>query len=244
MKNLWDMHCHVVPHVDDGSHSMKTSLEMLKKDCSEGITNIIVTPHYRRGMFETNRDTVKHNFLVMYQKAVETMPDLKLYLGCEFHADPLMVQMMIQDERYRMNGTRYVLVEFSESDSEKYIKETCANVINAGLYPIIAHVERYTVMRKDRKLIEELRANGVMIQVNADSVLGIDGFFYKWFCRGLLQRDEVDFIGSDSHDMKNRISNQKACAVFVRRKYGKEQFRRIFRINPSNVIANIKKDDD
>lgn len=138
MKNLWDMHCHIVPHVDDGSHNMETSLNMLRKDYKESITNVIITPHFRRDMFETSRDIVMHNFKALCTEALKEMPDFNLYLGYEYHVEPGMIHALEKDGRYRMNETRYVLVEFSEADSEKLIQDICASILNAGMYPIIA----------------------------------------------------------------------------------------------------------
>jgi len=244
MKNLWDIHCHIVPHVDDGSHSLDTSMEMLRTDYKQGISHIIVTPHYRRNMFETKRDVVEHNFKILYDKAKEEMPDLDLYLGCEFHKDKLIAHMLTEDERYRMNGTRYVLVEFSESESERQIRDTCRAVLNAGLYPIIAHAERIDIVRKKKgKLIDELRDDGVYIQVNANSILGYDGTAYKWCTRSLLKNDEVDFLGSDAHNMSDRVSHLKECALFLREKYPREQVIRLLSKNPKRIVRNEKIND-
>jgi protein-tyrosine phosphatase len=195
-------------------------------------------------MFETKRDVVEHNFRLLCDKAKEEMPDLELYLGCEFHQDKLIAHMLAEDERYRMNGTRYVLVEFSEDDSERLIKETCGAVLNAGLYPIIAHAERINIVRKKKeKLVDDLRDEGVYIQINANSILGYDGMAYKWCTRSLLKNDAVDFLGSDAHNMSDRVSHLKECALFLKEKYPKEQVIRLLSKNPKKIVINEKIND-
>lgn len=82
----------------------------------------------------------------------------------------------------------------------------------------LPHAERCAAMRKNRKLAFALRDIGVCIQVNANSIFGYDGAIYKRFAPYLLKEDQIDMVGSDSHNMDERVSHLKQCAVFVSRK--------------------------
>ena len=232
MEGIWDIHCLVVPQVDDGSASLEMSMEMLKHAYKDGVRGMIVTPHFRRGMFEADRDTVERQFLRLREASEEAMPDLVLRLGCEFHANLDMAETVAEDARYRMNGGSYVLVEFSGRDTARQTEEICHALRAAGYLPIVAHAERCGVIVKNPDLIDDLHDIGAYIQVNADSIIGEDGFGMKRFCANLLRKDQIDFIGSDAHNLKSRPSRIGQCAEHLRKTYGGSCARDLLIRNP------------
>lgn len=235
MQGIWDIHCHIVPGVDDGSGSMETSLAMLHREYDGGVRHIILTPHFRKAMFETERGKVEQQYNLLKERASSELPDLDLYLGCEFHVYTDMPEQIGSDPRYRMNGTDYVLLEFSEDHSAQYIEERCRSALNAGFIPIIAHGERYDAIRKDIGLIDSLHDAGAYLQVNANSILGKDGWSMKHFCAKLLKTERIDFIGSDAHNLKDRAPHIMECADEVARKYGRNAAHVLFVHNPRCV---------
>ena len=114
-RGLFDMHCHIVPAVDDGAQSVKEAFAMLQMEYDQGVRKIIVTPHFRREMFETPSEIIKKHFLVLRRLAEKIGPDFKVFLGCEFHANVEMLDYLRSDKVYSMAGSRYVLTEFSSS---------------------------------------------------------------------------------------------------------------------------------
>ncbi|MCH3987390.1 MAG: capsular biosynthesis protein [Lachnospiraceae bacterium] len=240
MRDICDMHCHAIPGVDDGAPSLEVSLLMLHRMYREGVRNVILTPHFRQGMFETPRDDVQRSFERLEKAAETVMPKMQLFLGCEFHDNPVMAQLLDLDGRYRINGTEYVLLEFSGGDSGRHIRERCRALIRAGYTPIVAHGERCRALHTDRKLVGDLKEMGACLQVNANSVLGLDGWRQKFFCQRAIEKGLVDFIGSDAHNMKDRQPHIGECAEFVLRKFGEKTARRIFVVNPARMAENLK----
>lgn len=238
MIEFWDMHCHVVPGVDDGAKTPEISMKILKEEYKGGMRNAILTPHFRRGMFEKSRDDVEASFLKLKAMALEEMPDLELYLGCEFHVNLDMAESVESDPRYRMNGTSYVLAEFSEGDKSQYIFERCRDLIGAGFWPIIAHGERYEALHKDPHLIEEVRSIGAYLQINANSVIGEDGWNMKRWCAKVLKNYEIDFIGSDAHNLTDRKSHLVECARYLEKKAGGDYANAIMNVNPAKVCRD------
>ena len=87
MKGIYDIHCHIVPGVDDGAKDLKTSVRMLQKEYDDGVRNIIATPHFRYDMFEPSLEQVKKQFLRVRKAAAEIGEDgIQMYLGCELHS--------------------------------------------------------------------------------------------------------------------------------------------------------------
>ena len=237
MQGLFDMHCHIVPGVDDGAGDMRMSLAILKEEKDNGVTDVIMTPHFRREMFETDRDIVLQRFLTVREEAKSVFPDMRLYIGCEFHSNMDMEQIIASDPLYRMIGTGYILLEFSSAHSRSYIKERTYALLSRGYQPILAHVERYPALAKDIDLVEELRDMGAYIQVNADALIGKDGWGFKRFTGKLLKEGMIDFIGSDAHNISDRACHIGKAYARVARKIGKSEADRIFIHNPAEIVS-------
>ena len=87
MKGIYDIHCHIVPGVDDGAENLKMSVRMLQKEYDDGVRGIIATPHFRYDMFEPYMELVKKQFLRLRKAAREIGDEgIEMYLGCELHS--------------------------------------------------------------------------------------------------------------------------------------------------------------
>lgn len=240
MKNLFDIHCHILPEVDDGAKTMDMALKMLQMEYKDGVRSIILTPHFRREMFETSQEKIEQQFKILKAKTEEKIGmDLRLYLGCEFHANMSMVETLIKKERPTMAGSDYVLTEFSGATDFAFARERVYELVTHGFIPIIAHVERYPNIRKDMGNLETLREIGAYLQVNAESILGEEGFATKRFCKKLMKNNMLDFVGTDCHRTNKRIPNLGPCAEYMEKKMGREYTERILIHNPQKIIENI-----
>lgn len=243
MKNIVDIHCHLIPGVDDGAKTYEMALAILKKEYNEGVRTVILTPHFRRKMFEPDKELVYENYKKLKNMVKKQIPEMKLYLGCEFHASMGMVDRLNQNPNFCMAGTDYVLVEFSEADDVDYIKERIRAVQMAGYKPIIAHAERYPKLMKRFDMLEDLVDIGTWIQVNADSILGKEGWRTKRFCRKMMKANLIHLVGSDAHNLTDRASNLGECADYVQKKEGKDYAEELFVINPMKIVnAQERKD--
>lgn len=242
MKELYDMHCHIVPGVDDGACDMKMSVRMLQKEYEDGVRCIIATPHFRYDMFEPSQQLILHNFLKLKEKAEEIGEEgIQMYLGCELHASVDMAERLKKKERRSMAGSRYVLVEFGTLDEKSYIMDRIHDLVRNGYYPIIAHAERYQAVAKGGvRFLELLREAGAYIQLNADSITGAEGFFTKRFCKKVIKAGMLDFVGSDGHDMETRIPNIKGAYEKLKKIAGEETAQKIMAEHPDCVIKNQK----
>ena len=235
MIGMTDMHCHIVPGVDDGA-SEKEVKELLQMEYDSGVRTIILTPHYRKGMFETSLKTVIEQAMLVKQTALDMALDMEIYLGCEYHANNDMIEELNQIECYRMNGGKYVLVEFSSGHSYMKIRNWIYQLITSGYKPIIAHVERYPMVTDKMEKLEELIRLGAKLQVSSGAVLGQHGFGTKLLARKLLKKRMVHFVGSDAHDTRDRKPNLDLCATYVAKKMGEAYAKEIFIENPRCIF--------
>lgn len=238
---LWtDIHCHIIPGVDDGAKDMKTAMELLRMEYDDGVSRIIVTPHFRRGMFETPWEKISEQFFLLKSEASKLYPDMDIRLGCEFHANMDMIETLKDNHWGTMNGTAYVLTEFSEAHSLRYIRERCYSLLCNGYTPIIAHAERHSALYKKYEEIENLVNMGAMIQMNASSIMGEDGFGMKGFCKKVMKLDLLHFVGSDAHNLNNRKPCMGKCAAYMKKVMGEEYTKKILEDNPGYLLKEAK----
>ena len=229
---LVDIHCHILPGVDDGAPDMETSRAMIRDAYEQGVRYIIATPHYRPEMFEPSMKKVIRVYHELRDYAEEV--GIGLRLGCEYYRNEQMIRHLDKKLRPTMLGSRYVLTEFSTNDSFVTVRNYIYELITKGYRPIVAHVERYFCCQEPER-IQELKKLGAQIQINADSVLGYEGHTIKKFCAGLMKDKLVDFIGSDAHNLEGRKMNLGKCATYVRKKMGQDYAEEIFVDNPRRI---------
>ena len=234
MTGMIDVHCHILPGIDDGADSLELAVQLLQKEYQDGVRAIILTPHYRRRMFEPSMEQVKKAFSDL--QGANPYSDLKLYLGCEYHANMDMLEDIQERRRPTMAESRCVLTEFADNAETSFIRERTYQLLASGYTPIIAHIERYKAMVKDIAAIDELSEQGCKIQVNADSIIGKEGFFIKRFCKKLLDYDLIDLVGSDAHNLTDRPPRMGACAEYLEKKMGAEYVTQLMIKNPIHYL--------
>lgn len=236
MQGLIDIHTHIVPGVDDGARSVEEAARLLQMEYRNGVEAVILTPHYRKGMFETPPEVVEEQYKKIWKMANRSRSGMKVYLGCEYHTNREMVAELNAGKRPTMAGSRYVLTEFSSTHSYEILRNQIYELVATGYIPIVAHAERYSCLLKKPELVEELRALGAEIQITSGSILGEAGWGVKRFCWKLLKKKSVQYIASDAHDLKERCPNLQQCAEVLEKKLGCRYAEQIFIRNPRRII--------
>lgn len=213
-----DMHSHILPHLDDGARDMEDTLKMLQIAYQDGITHIIATPHYKSGRYPADAKRLRDILHKVQQAAKEQNIPITLYAGNEIFYNSELEEKFQSGALSTMNGTQYVLIEFSPFESYIYIRNAMEDIFGMGYTPILAHAERYQCMCKDSSCVKELKAMGCEIQVNAGSVAGDNGWKVKCFVRKLLKEELVDYIGTDAHNTASRKPAMKKCAAYLYKK--------------------------
>ena len=233
-----DIHCHIMPGVDDGSPDMATSLEMLRIADKNGITHLILTPHHKPMHHNVSPE---HN--VAYRKKLQEAAKAegikaKLFSGNEIYYSDETMEELIEGKICSLAGSDYVLVEFHPTNPYKAIQNAVSRVQAAGFIPIIAHVERYSDIVSHPARVKDLIEMGSLIQVNASSIMGKYGFGISHFTKKLLKEELVHFVASDAHDTGRRAPQLLDCRNYVERKFGEDYGKKLFFTNPANVIRN------
>lgn len=217
-----DVHCHILPQVDDGSQSMEETMEMLRIAADSGITSMIVTPHYKKGRVGIPREKIGSLLQQVRERAEEEGIPIRLYPGTEIYYNSSLEEKLENGWLSRMNDTDFVLVEFGPMESFPYIRNAIEDIFSLGYRPIIAHVERYDCMLDKVDHVRTIHDMGCLVQVNAGSVTGNYGFRVRHFIRKLLKERLVEFVGTDAHGVSERPPEMSKCADLIYKKCEKE----------------------
>jgi protein-tyrosine phosphatase len=198
-----DFHNHMIPRVDDGSESIEQSLTALKNMWDQGITTVITTPHFRSSVldnvsdFNARIEEIDNGWNVLVSAAKEWLPDLVLHRGVELALDEPLTS--IPDERVRLAGTRFLLVEFPYFSIPPNSSDALARLSLAGITPVIAHPERYENIGRDLSILDSWKRRGACLQVNAGSFVGYYGRNVQAKAWKIVEAGFADFICSDYH---------------------------------------------
>ena len=241
MVGIIDIHCHVIPEVDDGAKTLEDSKKMLELAYAEGIRKIIATHHFCPEIFASDIVKIERQYQKISEIAKHIGDGIEVFLGCEYYAKMNMSQKLQSETRCTLANTKYVLIEFLDNAEFSYIRAIVQDLVSNGYKPILAHIERYDCLYK-REYIKELHTLGAQMQINADSVIGKSGHLIKRFCKKIIKDNLVDFIATDGHDLNRRQPKIEKCANYLEKKMGYEYTRRILIDNPQKIIDEISKE--
>lgn len=231
-----DIHCHILPDLDDGCVG-EESLAMLEECVKNGTKDIFCTPHYRPP-FLSEKSVVRETFDTFSKQAKSIYPDINFYTGQEIKYSSETLKTLLEGKLLTLNSTKCVLLEFDFHEEED-VSEICYSFVLKGYIPIVAHVERYWYVDTVDK-VEEIKSSGGLIQVNSDSIVGLNGKGCKKFVYKLIKEGLVDFVASDYHFC--RANTFKSAYEKVNKKFGRETAEALFYENPKIMIygKNIK----
>jgi protein-tyrosine phosphatase len=196
-----DLHSHILPAIDDGSRDEAQSLEMLALAERDGTGVIAATPH----SVSVNRKLIGERLDHLRTVARDAGLTIQIVPGCEVRFEADLADRFAAGEIVTLNDTQWLLLELSlRADWSPYLQHAVYDLQVAGASVILAHAERYPAVQRDPGLVEPLIAQGVLVQVNADSIAGRSGKTAGRTADVLVQRRMVHAIASDAHDTVHR----------------------------------------
>jgi protein-tyrosine phosphatase len=226
-----DIHCHLLPGIDDGATSWQVTLEMCRMAQQDGVTHIVATPHAN---YEYNYDRAAH--LVLLEELRSRVSGLSFSLGCDLHLSYENIQDVLRHPgRYAIGDTRYLLVELSEY-STCHVARALRDFEAAGLQPILTHPERNPLIVDKPDLLGEFADAGCLFQITANSLTGYWGKRAQQFCAEMLRKKMVHFIASDAHGAKGRTPLLSAAREAATKIVGAAEAEKLVSANPGAVV--------
>lgn len=235
-----DLHCHILPGIDDGARSFEESVLMCRLAADDGCTGMVATPHQRRGEW-WNADR-EHLAALADELQDKVAPVLRVYLGGEVHVDS---ELLAEVEKLPdgggilpLAGSRYLLIEFDSVGTPREAISLVHELVVAGWRPIVAHPEFIPWLAADPGLVARLVELGATTQVTAMSITGDFGRRPQTDCLALLDAGLVHFVASDSHGIRRRPPGLRRAAYLISERLGEETAQRLTADNPRAVVEN------
>lgn len=242
MTKIVDLHCHILPYVDDGALRCEESDELLEMLFQQGVRVLCATPHLRKGMFETPDEEIQAQFADLLKRADRLGERMTLLLSREYHCDDLFRERLEAGNVLCMGAGNTVLMEFSSRHTFEDILSWVEGVRRRGYSPLIAHIERYPALNGSPEKVSALIQSGAKIQMNAGSILGREGFRQALWSKRLLKKSLVHVVASDSHDPELRPPELDACMKVLRKIVGSDDAMALLRDNPIKILSRIEGD--
>lgn len=238
-----DIHIHALPNVDDGAKTVDDLKKMIDASYRSGTRKICFTPHYHPGFFGFNKDKIPGMYKIAQRYVSQTYPDMKYFLGNELRYSPQSIDWLSNGDCKTMNGTRYVLVDFSEKEETNVIENGLYALLGSGWTPILAHAERYVKLHGNVDMFLKFREDGIILQADTQSLFNGFGPKIKHQCKKMLSARLIDVISSDAHNVTTRPPEMDKCFEYVCKKYGQEYARYLFNLNASNILDGLPIDN-
>ena len=233
-----DLHCHILPGLDDGPRDLETSLEMARMAVADGITTIACTSHILPGLYPYTAAKLlaatDHLRCALHQSDIT----LDLVCGADAHMDLQFAQKLSRREIPTIADSRYVLVEPPYHVAPIRMEQFFFEILLAGYVPILTHPERLRWVSERYPIFERLARRGVWMQITAGSLTGRFGREPRYWAERMIDEGRVHVIATDAHDTRHRPPDlSKGFEAAARRVGGREATNMVL-TRPRGVLEN------
>lgn len=234
-----DIHCHILPQIDDGPRSLEEALQMAQKCAMEGLGIAVATPHYIMDDPSCSIEEIAQQFDRLNHALTREVVTIKLLRGAEIMANP-MVPGLNTDilKKLSINGSRYLLIEMPALDIPAYMDDLLYNLQLKGFIPIIAHPERNAAIIDDPPAAYELADQGALLQINAGSITGRFGRNVQKTALMLIKHRLGHFVATDAHSPGKRGPRMIESFDAIADIFGIQRAQQLWIDNPTAVISD------
>jgi protein-tyrosine phosphatase len=224
-----DLHCHILPGLDDGPATMEESIAMAESAIADGITHVVATPH--------SSNEYSFDFAQVRQLRDELQAKvgqrLKIATGCDFHFNPENLESLRKDARhYCINQRDFLLVEFNEISIPPSVDQTLHALQLADVQPVITHPERNGILLSHPERLKKWVRQGCFAQVTGGALTGGFGASSQQVALRWIGEGVIHFVASDAHNTRSRPLRLQPAYTVVFDRFGEEKARALFQDNP------------
>lgn len=240
--SMIDLHCHMLPAIDDGARDLETALQMAALAVDDGVTLTACTPHIYPGVFDNTVGDIEAG-LKQFKSELETAGiPLQLTYGADIQVQPGLVKGLEDGTLPTLGNSRYFLFEPPHHTPLPRLGDLVYGALLAGYVPVITHPERLSYIESDYEKFADFARQGAWIQLTGGSLLGRFGPHAKAVSERLLADGLTHLLASDGHNLNNRTpvlsEAREAAAVIV----GEEEASRLVLGRPQAILANAEPD--
>ncbi len=232
-----DIHIHALACVDDGAKNVKVMQDIIDAAYADGTRVICFTPHWYPVVFLDNRAAAKAAYYAASEYIQSKGYGIRIALGNELRYVPGCASWLNDNLCRTLNGSRYILVDFCESETVDNIVSGVRRILNSGYKPVLAHVERYEKLCGNMREIRQLKADGALIQIDSRSLTGDFGFWCKLMAKRCLSEYLADVVASDAHDTSRRPPQLSDAFECIARKYSPQYAKDLMWDTPLKILG-------
>ncbi|UAK16369.1 tyrosine-protein phosphatase [Sporolactobacillus terrae] len=231
-----DIHCHILPGIDDGAADEQVALEMAKLAVSEGITKIVATPHHRNRHWDNPAPEVQQHVQRLNQQFKDHQIGLELLPGQEVRIFGEMADELETQDLMTVNSNNtYIMVEFPTHHVPRYAQQLFFELQVKGVTPVIVHPELNQELADRPNLLYAFINDGALSQVTAASLIGKNGRTAKKRAHQFIIHNLSHFVASDAHNTTHRPFSMQKAFYELKKNYGKD-FANLFKENAELLI--------
>lgn len=235
-----DLHCHILPGVDDGAVDLAQALEMARMAADSGLRTIVATPHCNLpwGTARNYAGTLSQPMEILRKAVAEAEIPLEILPGAEVFCTPDLPDLLEGRKLQTLAGSRYLLMEFYFDESPEFMESCFETVGRRGYVPVVAHPERYEASWRDPELVPRWFRSGCVIQLNKGSILGRLGSRAETVSKFLLERGFAHVVASDAHGPNARTPHMTAVLRHLEDNYAPGYARILLSRNPERITQD------
>lgn len=211
-----DLHCHLLPGIDDGSPDVETSIELIRHLSAAGIREFVCTPHVIQDMFRNTPETIQQA-LDKLRKAIqqEGLP-VRISAAAEYMLDEFFLELLRSGQPLLTLNGKHILTELPWAIQPDNLEELAFEINTTNYHPVLAHPERYAYYHGKKDQYTRLKDLGFSLQMNLLSLLGYYGNHVTTAARYLLKEGMIDFLGTDLHhaDHLAALTDSRSVKIF------------------------------
>jgi protein-tyrosine phosphatase len=232
---VYDVHCHILPNIDDGARDLKIALDMARLAENDGITHLACTPHIYPGLYENTPAGIAAAVKIFHRRLLDEGIDLELSWGADIQVVPELVSNMRSGAFPTINRSRYFLFEPPHHVPLSNFDQFVFDSVSAGFVPVITHPERlHWIDDHYEEFVAAVQA-GAWIQLTAGSVTGRFGRSPRYWSEKMLDDGIVHLLATDAHNTRSRAPLLAEGALVAASIVGKEEAARLVSMRPGAI---------
>lgn len=236
MLNLIDLHCHILPGVDDGAKDLSMALGMAQDAVKQGITNILLTPHHMDGDYTNHKEDVIKKTSAFQRELINAGIPLSVFPGQEVHLTGDLLEALDADDILFMDEAgKYLLLELPHSGVPEYAEDMIFELKARGITPVIAHPERNHGFQKSPDKLYDFVQMGCLTQLTSSSYLGVFGSNVEELTDKIIKSGMGFVFSSDAHNFKGRRFLMNEAFQKLSKHEGKRRAE-LFNLNAKAII--------
>lgn len=236
---MLDLHCHLLPGIDDGATDIDMSLEMARMLVADGVHTVACTPHIYPGMYENSGDGIRAAIIDLQARLNAEGIPLRLVQGADVHIDPGLVKGIRDGRVPTINGTRYLLLEPPHHVAPPNFEQEVFGLLVAGIIPVITHPERLRWIEDNYDLFVRLVKGGAMMQITAGAVTGRFGSRPQYWAERMLDEGLVHILATDAHHPRRRPPLLAEARDAVAQRLGAEEATHLVVTRPQGIVDDL-----